>query len=501
MKRLLSLLLAAMLLAGCNNTTSPSDKTDEPQTLAFETEERESTDVGNADASALAADSGNFQVTKGMMTYFFHGSYQEYYDEAASYGLDMTLPLKEQECPYDEGMTWFDYLMDETRVYVAELLGLCEAAKAEGIALNEDERGAVGLQVSEMMAQLEVGEGENFDDVLSATFGSAITEGDVRGALEMMTLAAKYAVDFDKRNPYTDEELDAYYEENSRLFDMVDVIAFTVTLGDFGYTEGEEGESTETSVPAVGLEEAQAAMDDWTARLRGAENGDAFLRELMTYLTEVRGYTERETEDAVRYCAYKGVYADDHLLSGDGNTWAFTAKTGDSMTVDYESGIREIYYLTEEPYRNEAHTANVRHILFSYDMYETAEEAQAAANEAWAEWESKGFTTEAYAELCARLSHDSTTAAEGGLNENVIPGSTPGAFDEWVFDPARQAGDRTIIQTSYGHHILYHEGEAARTVWQVKANEYMLSEAYNNIIDTNAVLARFYDDVIDSIEA
>ena len=53
---------------------------------------------------------------------------------------------------------------------------------------------------------------------------------------------------------------------------------------------------------------------------------------------------------------------------------------------------------------------------------------------------------------------DTGSNTNGGLYENITPGSMADTFDAWCFDETRQPGDTGIVETQYGYHIMYFSG-------------------------------------------
>lgn len=121
---------------------------------------------------------------------------------------------------------------------------------------------------------------------------------------------------------------------------------------------------------------------------------------------------------------------------------------------------------------------NVRHILIQPEAvdleegdegYEEAvqaaeEAAKARAEEIYQEWQEGDGTEESFAALASENSADSS-AASGGLIENVAPGKTVEGFDDWCFEEGRKPGDTGIVETEYGYHILYYVSQCSESYW------------------------------------
>lgn len=46
---------------------------------------------------------------------------------------------------------------------------------------------------------------------------------------------------------------------------------------------------------------------------------------------------------------------------------------------------------------------------------------------------------------------------------NVQKGKMVEEFENWIYDPARKAGDTAVIKTEYGYHVMYFLGDGAES--------------------------------------
>jgi len=51
------------------------------------------------------------------------------------------------------------------------------------------------------------------------------------------------------------------------------------------------------------------------------------------------------------------------------------------------------------------------------------------------------------------------------------------AFNDWCFDPAREAGDHAIVKTPYGYHIMYF-CERGAEFWYYAAASDLMNQNY-----------------------
>lgn len=144
------------------------------------------------------------------------------------------------------------------------------------------------------------------------------------------------------------------------------------------------------------------------------------------------GSTQKSYRDYRTVTEITSHYTQDWLAS-------FTQEDVDAYYAEHQDELG-----TEADHR----TVNVRHILIS--DHEKAEEV-------YQEYLDGEKTEDAFAALAETYSEDN--ADEGGLYENVTKGQMVEAFDAWIFDESRQPGDTDIVETEYGHHIMYFVSE------------------------------------------
>ena len=357
-------------------------------------------DSGYLLRSQVAAESENYEVDGAMMTYFFYTNYQQYASMASYLGIDTSVSLRKQASPMVEG-TWYDFFMGITHNYVNEILSLCEAAKANNVALEDADREDIKSSLS-MLKDTASSMGYTVDQYLLASFGANIKEKDVRNCLELIALATKYATQFNEALSYTTADYDTYYSENKDSFDGVDILSYTVSRADFMETD-EDGN-------AVNAEEAAAAAKEYADKMAAAASEDEFKALVKDYHVTVLG---EEAEHAEEHAASTFTA---HALKTDSSVsavadWAFSASAGDTTVHTTDDTTYTAYYLAAPTYREETQTRNVRHILFAFDSYESEEEAKADAEAVYAEWEAAGFTEEKFIELCAEYSNDTAPQA------------------------------------------------------------------------------------------
>ncbi|MBQ8642297.1 MAG: peptidylprolyl isomerase [Clostridia bacterium] len=436
----------------------------------------------------VAAQSENFTVNGSMMTYYFYSNYNQYADMFTQMGVDTAYSLKSQYADEENGITWFDYMATLTQSYVGELLALCEIAKANGMELTADDQAYIDENIAAMEAAAKE-YGYTLDTYLMAMFGAGVKADDVRDSMELSALSSKYYNEYYNGLTYSEEEYEAYYEANKTSFQAVDLITCTVRQNDFIETD-------ENGNPIGNITEAAAQAKAYAESMAAAATEEEFRNAILAYNTDIVGLSAEEAEMVLAAAALDGMTATAGNTASD---WAFSAKTGDTTVVDVSGGATyDVYYLTRAAYRDESPTRNVRHLLLSADTY--GEEAETAAQTIYSEWEATGFDLTTFAALVYQFSEDTGSIATGGLYENVSQGDMVTEFDAWLFDSSRREGDTGIVNTTYGTHIMYYDGESG-PAWRATADSALRTEDYSNLIADNSAGITFDSEVIYNINA
>ena len=138
------------------------------------------------------------------------------------------------------------------------------------------------------------------------------------------------------------------------------------------------------------------------------------------------------------------------------------------------------YYVTEAAHREDANSRDVGHILFQVQKdtegyYNTKDEAKAAAEKLLEEIKAagqNGIVTKEVFESFAKDTHDSNV-----FYDDVCEGEMVEAFETWLFE-ATQVGSLGLVETEYGWHIMFYEGEG-EAQWMEYAQDGATSEDLN----------------------
>ena len=293
----------------------------------------------------------------------------------------------------------------------------------------------------------------------------------------------KYEEILRERYAATDEEINAYYEENSLTY-------LTCGYRSYSFAYVSEG--------GVGLTQEEAENYAEQLRARSNEGGEqAFIDYLTDYMTE-NGTTDVQASVEKTLTENKAYKEDTAYLE-----WAFEAELGDTYLEHDETNKKfTVYLLVSLPERDETLTKNVRHILFSNNSYGSSESARKAAEKLYEEWKAGDQSETSFANLAKEYSEDGGSRAAGGRYSNVYKGQMVDTFENWCFDETRQYGDTGFVETSYGIHIMYFISDGPEK-WKADISKLLTDKNYNEAYEALAGehVVENFDDAIQQISA
>lgn len=421
---------------------------------------------GLARRTITAAKIGNDKISAAEYSYYYNSSFNNYYQQMSSYfgeqyvGIDMTKSLKSQD--YTDGQTYADYFSQDALNSLQFVSAMSAEAKKAGYTLSEEDQKTYDDQIAQIETAAQ-NAGMKLDKYIVSLCGKGYTMDMYKNILQKELLAYGYSEQQRDSYSYTDEDLEAYYQENKENFDKVD----------FRYVSFLQQAATETT-SEVTLEQAKA---DAEAFIEGITNEVQFSQKALERAQEQNG--EEATDNSLRSDVLKS--SADSIDTNLGS-WLFDAsrKAGDIELIEKADGTGYYVVMLVTPAaRDEYNTANVRHILVHINDNVTEEDAKAKAEEIFAEWQNGEHTEEAFAALANKYSDDTGSNTNGGLYENVYPGEMVTAFDEWVFAVDHQPGDVAIIESEYGYHIMYFVSMNEKPQWMNTAESAMRSADYD----------------------
>ncbi|MGI5970473.1 MAG: peptidylprolyl isomerase [Oscillospiraceae bacterium] len=435
---------------------------------------------------ATAVEVGSEKFSAADFNYYFNSfaaQYKQNYGEYLSYlGVNTDDFLNQ---PYDSTQTWGDLIRGFAIEQIEEIGILAAEAEKEGYKLSDEE----AAKIDEYFAQLDSyasNMGMDVDDYYEKQFGNGVTQEVYRRNVIRSTLADSFRKYKQDSFTYTDDQLEAYYNENRKTVDVADYRYFFVS-GIAGKDEDEDKamedalNDAKEFVDRLGKGEkfsdlcVEYAMD--ISRERYEEDENESLKREATYESTLEAFRDWVFDDARRPGDVTYVEGDpSQSYTGYFVVEFISRERAEYNTVDYRSILSAVTVDDEDAYNeNNADNPDAQ----PYDEYVDAAwvKAQSDIESLVAKWQSNGGDEEEFAKLAATDSDDSDAYASGGLVEQATKSQADPAIEDWLFNPARKPGDYEVFETERGMRLVYFVGFnlprwKAQVTNTLRANDY-----------------------------
>ena len=412
----------------------------------------------------------------------YNAQYYKYY--GYDYGYDTSLaPQDQTKTTKDEDgneITWVEYLHDQAVKTAQMYLAFYQEAKEAGTELTEADLAEVDKQIEDLREEASTANqssnssssddenqraGYSLNAYLRKAYGNGVTERFLKKQLKMESLVKKFYNDksdeFEKG--YTEDEVKKVFDESPDSYQFVTLRLYQFKNESLKQNDGESDDD---------LKKRQSESDAKT-KANANEMFDGVTDE-KSFVTLATKYNTTEGYDADSSTLIKAALKSQsqfnssatylESMNSDLATWAFegSTKAGDKKLIEDSDNGAYYVALMVNP-KHDVNTVTVRHILFLTQDSKTGkalsddeiQKAKDKASETLAKWKAGEATEDSFATFATDLTEDTGSSSNGGLYENVVPGQMTGAFDKWIFDDSRKAGDTDIVESEYGYHIIY----------------------------------------------
>lgn len=385
---------------------------------------------------------GDEHYTASEVNFFYYLSYYQTSSYASYIGLDTSTPLEDQEI--SDGETWADYFRDQAVTTLTQITVLWKQAQEAGFELSEEDRASLEEQLDGIDDTATENGYSDADAFLAANYGRGVDYDTVAKLMERSFIADAYSTEKKAFFEYTDDELNAYYDEHADSYDSFTYLYY--------YADG--AEDTENGIDSeTAMSTAKQTADDIMADSEAVATADSFKAKVL----EVTGTDALKT---VSTGANLNASVSEWMLE-DGRA------EGDSTILEADTGYYVVFFISRND--NDYLPVDVRHILIKAvaddsGAYtdEAKTEAKEKAESLLAEWKAGDATEDSFATLANENSEDTGSNTNGGLYEGVTIGQMVEQFNDWCFDPNRKSGDTGIVfneSDSYcGYHVIYFVG-------------------------------------------
>jgi len=288
---------------------------------------------------------GGYGLTQLEYDYYFNSASNNYisnYSYLLSYmGLDPSLDYNDQI--YSGEMTWKDFFDQLAVSQIQEVKALKDDAAKNGFTFDE---AAEYQTFKEDFAQAAESAGVSKAQYYKNLYGDYATEKNVAPFVKDTLLASAYYEKITEDNAPSQEEIDAYYEENKIDYDTVDYRSFTFESADIT-EESEEADRT------AAVEEFKKSAEEFKERLEAGEDFNTLCIEYAADDETKADYQDEETdyslEEGVNYSSAYYVYSE----------WLFDeARTEGEITVVPDEANGRCYVLRFEGRNKDTETVN-----------------------------------------------------------------------------------------------------------------------------------------------
>lgn len=388
------------------------------------------------------------------LDYYYYSTLSNYSSYASTYGLDLQKPLDEQEVY--EGYTWDQMLKDNAVTSLSSIAMLAGEAEAAGYELSQDGRNNVEMSLMNIQAYAKL-YGVTEDYYLQTSYGKYMTVKDYQRILTEIQLASEYGQHMIDSMEYTDDDIQAFYEENSAELDTIDYNCYLVS---FATTEKDADGNT------VDLDEATIEANRTKAKDQAQEILDALVAGTpakAAQLAEQYGATDDSNMSGISYSGFADWMSDRSHKAG-----SYGLVENVSASSDDVIGYFAIYVNSRE--LDNYKGANLRVLRVAagsdaegnYDM----DECQERAEKLLSNFEEGGKTREAFIEVYNNAGGDSTYP--DGLRENVSKKAFNEEITEWIFASSRKQGDYQLFKDADNNcfYLIYFEGLSDLPYWK-----------------------------------
>lgn len=413
-------------------------------------------DSGVIQKNSTAVTVGDRQYSVVDVDYYYYSTLSTYSSYADLYGLDLEQPLDEQEVY--EGYTWDQMLRDSAVESLRTIAMLADEAEAAGFQLSDAGKDEVTKAIINIESYATI-YGVSKDYYLKATYGEYMTAKDFERILTEMQLANEYGQQKIASMEASEEDIQAFYEENSIQLDTIDYNCYLVS---FDTTEKDADGNT------VELDEATIEANRKKAEAQAQEILDALVAgdsEKAAELAEEYGATDDSNMSGTSI-AYSGFA--DWMADRSNGAGSYDLVENINASTEKVIGYFAIYVNSRE--LEEYKGANIRALKISASADEDGnynmDDCKTRADQLLANFEETDKDSEGFAQVYTNAGGDSTY--EGGLRENVSKVAFNEEMTEWIFASSRKQGDYTLFEDAENncYYLVYFEGLTELPYWK-----------------------------------
>ena len=405
---------------------------------------------------------GTKNIDAPVWAYNFYTVYRQMHQYGSLFGIDVNASVFGQPAKDENGAetTWDEYFRKQVNKSLQSEYALYSEALKAGFQLDKEAQDSLDAAMKKLKDEA-IGSAMSTGAYLRHSYLAGLTERKYRQLQERLLVAQGFSAQKQEefRADHAPEALQAEYDKDPNAYNQVDYRIY--------------------SFPKAEDEDARKKAEDF---LGGAATEEAFLAAAQAKKADDDKYdADAATLNLRRKKAeIANGYGDDAFAD-----WFFAAgrKAGDSTVWETDSNVYAAYlvrpayaqttvdfYSVEVPVGEHGHEEGEEH---SDDEPTPQEEAKKKADELLSTWRKNGGTKEAFAAL----------QGKPALTEKAAPGTFTD-LDSWLFDPARKAGEATVIEGAAGYKVVYLASQnVGDFAWKTEIADTFVSEDFDTYVE------------------
>ncbi len=410
------------------------------------------------DVNVAAATIGSDNISVPVLNYFYMDQINSFYSSYGSYismFFNPDLPLDQQEYSgaslfgntedAEEYDTWDAYFLGSAEQAAREIYNLKQAAEAEGASLSDDAKSYIDSTIENVKTTAENNGYNNADLYLASIYGSGCNLDNYREYLEAQRIATEFYQEHnsDDSFEFTDEEIQAAYDEDPSAFDGVSYHMFSSHATGTTDEDGNHVDATE--------EELQKALEDAQSMKAAFDEGKAteFTDRNMTSATES---TDEQTAKWLFDSARKE--GDVEMFSSEDGDIHYVVKFISRDDHNYDMANLKVIYIKKDTEDAEDDTADNAEDETT-DTVPAEEKYQAVIDSL-----TGNATEDNFDALIKEYSEDSGVSSDNGVKDHVNKSNGTTFGDEanaWIFSNPG-VGTWKQFETDNGYYVIWHNG-------------------------------------------
>ena len=342
-KSCLAIVLCMTILTACGSKP-PADTTPAAES---EPEAEIVTDVTEEDWNKIVAQFGNHTLTSAGFSYFYWSSYTSflnYHGSDAKNILDLYTPLDQQQ--YSEDLTWEDYFINDALMAYKQYCTLNDLARAEGFELSENTQKNLEKLPEDLLSTAQGMGFETVEEYLQANYGGGATLENYTEYLHDHFIVQEYTAELQESFDFTDEEIEAYYDEHAQEYEENGVTKEDVNMAQLRYLMILPADDSDESYAAID-EAFNEMLEDWELWEDKSEEGFMSFGEKWSEKGFAQDYLDAVAPGTVYFSFFDDWVFHEPRVTGDTRTWVM--QSGDYLF--YYIGQRdEIYWRSQTRY-------------------------------------------------------------------------------------------------------------------------------------------------------